>query len=71
MIYILCFVVYLAIGGFLSGVFDECDIDEFYWYLAWPFLLVIVAIMVLEVPFEKLGQWTLTKIRDIRKGKNK
>ena len=71
MIYILCIAVYLAIGGFLSGIFDECDVDEFYWYLAWPFLLLIIVIILIEDPFKTLGRWTVTKIRNIKNRKNK
>lgn len=71
MIYILCITAYLAIGGFLSGIFDEWDIDDFYWYLAWPFVLLVILIVLIEDPFKNLGRWTVTKIRDITNRKNK
>ena len=71
MIYILCIVTYLAIGGFLAGVFEDISLDEFWWYLAWPFWLLIFVIILIEDPFKNLGRWTLTKLRDIKNRKNK
>lgn len=69
MIYILVIMAYLAIGGFLAGLFDDAPLDNFYWYLAWPGVLIVVLILLLEVPFERLGYHVLNKLRDIRKRK--
>lgn len=66
MIYILGIIGYLAIGGFLAGVFEDMRIDAFAWYLAWPVFGFIVLLIFMEMPFENLGRYMVTKIRQIR-----
>lgn len=65
---ILGIVAYLAIGGFLAGLFEEMYFDSFAWYLAWPVVLLIVLCLFMEIPFELLGR----NVRDwIRQSQNR
>ena len=66
MIYILGIVGYLAIGGFLAGVFEDVGMDVFAWYLAWPVFAFITLLMFIEMPFQNLGRYMVTKIRQIK-----
>jgi hypothetical protein len=62
---------YLAIGGFLSGLFDDIGLDEFMWYTAWPFVLIYVVVMLTAMPFENLGLRVVRKLRELRNRKKK
>lgn len=65
MIYILCIVVYLAIGGLLAGIFEYLEVDDFLWYLVWPVLGIVLFIIVLELPIQNLGRTIASKIRNM------
>jgi hypothetical protein len=62
---------YLAIGGFLSGLFREIGLADYMWYVSWPFTLIILLFMIMLEPFERLGYWVLTKFRDTKNRKKK
>ena len=71
MIYILCIIAYLAIGGFLAGIFNDIGLDEFMWYTVWPFVLIYVVVMLITMPFENLGSWVVKKFREAQNRKKK
>ena len=62
---------YLAIGGFLAGLFNDIGFDEFIWYTAWPFMVIYVVIMLTAMPFDNLGHWVVRKIRALQNRKKK
>lgn len=65
MIYILCITVYLAIGGLLGGIFEDLRLDDFIWYLLWPFVVLMFLIILIEIPFERIGSFIRDKIRHV------
>lgn len=65
MIYILGIVAYLGIGGLLSGIFEDLRLDDFIWYLLWPFVVLIFLIILMEIPFERIGSIILDKIKHV------
>lgn len=62
---------YLAIGGFLAGLFDELYFDVFFWYVAWPFVLLVLLILLVILPFQNLGYWIRDKLREAQNRKKK
>ena len=63
---------YLAIGGFFAGLFDELYFDVFFWYVAWPAVLLVLLILVaIILPFKNLGYWIRDKIRSTQNRKKK
>lgn len=46
---------YLAIGGFLTGLF-ECDINDIWVIITWPLILVMYSILGIAKPFKMLGE---------------
>lgn len=63
--------IYLVIGGFLAGLFYDVGVDEFQWYIAWPFILIYVVIMFTAMPFQNLGSWVVRKLREAKNRKKK
>lgn len=71
MIYILMIVAYLAIGGVLAGIFEDLRLDEFVWYLLWPFMVLVYLIILMEIPFERVGSVIRDRIRLIKNRNHK
>lgn len=54
MIIVLCIIGYLAIGGFLTGLF-EWDLNDFWVTITWPLIAVVYLILGIAKPFKMLG----------------
>lgn len=65
MIAVLYVIGYLAIGGFLTGLF-EWDINDIWVIIAWPFFVVIFLILVITKPFKMLGDFVANIIYKLR-----
>lgn len=69
--YILCgIIVYLAIGGLLSGIFEDYYIDDFLWIISWPCCLIVMLVELISRPFTNFGSFIKDKVKDIHKKVN-
>lgn len=59
--------IYLAIGGLLSGIFEDWVISEPEWIFGWPVIILIVLIYFISKPFQKLGAHIAEKFREVFK----
>ena len=71
MLMIIGIVVYLLIGGLVAGLLEErSEIDELYFFIAWPLFGLLGIIYIVTRPTAKLGRYIAMKLRKRRHHKH-